>query len=203
MKTAARLAILALALALTAMLGGSTIASGGSQAAIHFSFHGYANNVKVVSPLVGPWQLGVAETRGSGTLGSGTDFHGHIATNNDPKYARYPPASLRAKVIGYHFFQAAHNVFRKLTMTLEVTSATNGGVHCVPGVTGILTLLDSKKKLDNGQPEDYILTNHWAHAACPGFVQGWTNADGGARTHPHYGGPPDGGQWAIVHISSP
>lgn len=201
MKTAARIALLALA-ALTLALGGASLASGKTQATIHFSFRGYAHNVKVVSPLVGPWQLGVAATRGSGTIGEGTNFHGTLSTENDPKFSRYPQASLRARVIGYRYVAGAHDSFRKLTLTVEVTRATNGGTNCDPGVRGKLTLYDSKAKLSNGETKDYILTQRWTASRCPSFVQGWTNEDGGERTSPHYGGPPHGGQWAIVNISS-
>lgn len=203
MKTAARIAILAVALAVTVTIGGSTIASGKSQGTTHFSFKGYANNVKVVEPLVGPWQLGKAITRGSGYIGEGSNFGGSIHTHNYPKYERYPDADLKADIIGYHYLIGPHNTYRKATFTIEVTRAVNGGERCVPGVRGKLKLLDSKAELSNGQPADYILTQHWANDACPSFVQGWVNADGGARTKPHYGGPPDGGQWAVVTISSP
>ena len=170
---------------------------------LRFSFRTYANNVRVVKPLVGPWQLGVARLRGSGRIGAGSDFGGTAAGQTQPKFSRYPAASLHARVVGYHLAAGAHDAFRKLTLTVEITAASNGGETCDPGVRGTITLYDSKAKLDNGQPSDYVVMGHWTASRCPTFVQGWTNADGGERTSPQFGGPPDGGQWAVVRIRRP
>ncbi len=115
--------------------------------------------------------------------------------------SRYQPASLRAQVIGYSWSQGAHNAWTKVTLTVEVTSATNGGPRCVPGVRGVVTLYDSAAKLSNGQRSDYVTMGRWTGARCPTFVQGWTNEDGGPRTSPARGGPPSGGQWAVVRIT--
>lgn len=164
----------------------------------NFSLRGYANNVRVVKPLVGPWQLGTAHIRGSGTLGPGSAMDGTIRANTEPKYSRYKPASLRAQVVGYRIETAAHNTARRIILTIEVVSVSNGGRDCAPGVRGRLDILDSKAKIDNGQPRDWIIMGHWDGDRCPTFVQGWTNEDGGPRTSPQRGGPPDGGQWAIV-----
>jgi hypothetical protein len=176
--------------------------AGSTQAAtITFSFQTYANNVKVVAPLVGPWQLGTARLHGSGRLGGG-DLRGSIVDFTDPLYSRYPSASMRAKVIGYSFVGGAHGSYTKLTLTVEITSATNGGPRCEPGVRGVVTLYDSAAKLSNGERSDYVVMGQWTAARCPTFVQGWTNEDGGRRTSPARGGPPDGGQWAVVRIST-
>jgi hypothetical protein len=175
--------------------------AGGRRAStIHFSFQTYANNVRVVSPLVGPWQLGTARLRGSGTLGG--DVRGAIVDFTDPHLSRYPSASMRAEVIGYRYVGGAHGAFDKLTLTVEITSATNGGPRCEPGTRGTVTLYDSDAKLSNGQTADYVVMGHWTAARCPTFVQGWTNEDGGPRTSPASGGPPHGGQWAVVRITS-
>jgi hypothetical protein len=160
--------------------------AGSTQAAtITFSFQTYVHNVRVVAPLVGPWQLGTARLHGSGKLGGG-GLRGSIVDFTDPLYSRYPPASMRAKVIGYSF----------------VTGATNGGPRCEPGVRGVVTLYDSAAKLSNGERSDYVVMGHWTAARCPTFVQGWTNEDGGPRTSPARGGPPSGGQWAVVRITT-
>jgi len=174
--------------------------AGGTRAStIHFSLQGYANNVKVVAPLVGPWQLGVARIRGSGTLGSG-QLRGVIVDVTDPLYSRYKPASMRAEVIGYSYVGGAHGAYTKLTLTVEITSAAQGGPRCEPGTRGIVTLYDSAAKLSNGERSEYVVMGRWAAARCPTFVQGWTNEDGGPRTSPARGGPPHGGQWAVVNI---
>lgn len=109
---------------------------------------------------------------------------------------------MRAHVVGYSYLGGAHGAFSKLTLTVEIDSATNGGPRCDPGVRGTLTLYDSKAPLDNGQPSDYVVMGHWTAVRCPTYVQGWTNEDGGPRTSPARGGPPHGGQWAVVNIMS-
>ena len=193
-----RLAVPALMVAIVVLVLAGP--AGGKRAAtITFSFRTYANNVKVVAPLVGPWQLGTARLHGSGRL-DGSDLRGTIVDFTDPLYSRYPPASMRADVIGYSYLGGAHGSFNKLTLTVEITSATNGGPRCDPGVRGTLTLYDSAAKLSNGERSDYVVMGHWTAARCPTFVQGWTNEDGGPRTSPARGGPPHGGQWAVVNI---
>jgi hypothetical protein len=182
-----------------ALLAGAGPAGGKQAATITFSFQTYANNVKVVAPLVGRWQLGTARLHGSGRLGDG-DLRGTIVDFTDPLYSRYPPASMHAEVTGYHYVGGAHGAYTKLTLNVEITSATNGGTRCNPGVRGLLTLYDSAAKLSNGERSDYVVMGHWTAARCPTFVQGWTNEDGGPRTSPARGGPPHGGQWAVVNI---
>jgi hypothetical protein len=109
---------------------------------------------------------------------------------------------MRAEVVGYNYLGGAHGAFDKLTLTVEITSALNGGPRCDPGVRGTLTLYDSDAKISNGENADYVVMGHWAGARCPTFVQGWTNEDGAPRTSPGHGGPPHGGQWAVVRISA-
>lgn len=191
-------AIAAGTLAMTVLLGGS--AGAGGSGTTDFSFRGYANNVRVVPPLVGDFQLGKATIRGSGTLGSGSALHGTVRADTEPRRARYEPASLRARVIGYRFSSTAHGVTRRVELIVEVVSARNGGPACEAGVRGTIEIVDSAARLDNGQRRDRIVMGDWDGDRCPTFVQGWTNADGGARTQPRHGGPPDGGQWAIVRV---
>lgn len=189
--------LLAVVVAAALLIAGP--AGGRHSSTITFSFQTYANNVRVVAPLVGPWQLGTAKLHGSGTLGDG--IRGAIVDFTDPLYARYPAASMRAQVIGYHYVGGAHGSFIKLTLNVEITSATNGGPNCDPGVRGIVTLYNSAARLSNGESSDYVVMGHWTGARCPTFVQGWTNEDGGRRTSPARGGPPHGGQWAVVNIT--
>ena len=184
---------------MAALLAFGASAGARTDATISFSFQTYANNVRVVAPLVGRWQLGTARLHGSGRLSDG-DLRGTIVDVTDPLYSRYPPASMHADVIGYHYVGGAHGAFTKLTLNVEITSATNGGPRCDPGVRGLITLYDSAAKLSNGERSDYVVIGHWTAARCPTFVQGWTNEDGGPRTSPARGGPPHGGQWAVVNI---
>jgi hypothetical protein len=167
-----------------------------ASADVDFSFRGYANNVKAVPPLVGDFQLGKARIHGSGLLGASAS--GTIVAEGEPKFSRYPPSSMRAQVIGYKARFGAHDSFTKITLIVEIISATNEGKDCTPGVRGKIKLLDTKSKLDNGESADHIVMGDWTGDRCPGLVQGWTNDDGGERTSPQYGGPPKGGQWAVV-----
>jgi hypothetical protein len=188
--------LILLAAVVAGLIGLVPAASQGSFT-IRFSFRAYANNVRVVPPLVGPYQLGFARIHGSGTLGSGS-FQSAIDDSNQPHDSRYAPSSMHAQVIGYSYHQAAHATSTKLVLTIQITR-TNGP-RCEAGDRGTLTLYKSAKKLSNGQRSDYVTIGRWG-GRCPEFEQGWTNHDGGARTRPHYGGPPHGGQWAIVKIS--
>ena len=166
--------------------------------AIHFSFRGYANDVRVVPPLVGPWQLGFARFSGSGAL-SGSSFSSTMYNSFEPHSSRYAPAHMHAEVIGYNYQRGPHGAYSILEMTIQITE-TNAR-NCVPGDRGTLKLLDTTAKLKNGHYGDAIAL-HWLNGRCPTFEQGWINADGGAETSPSFGGPPDGGQYAIVKISS-
>jgi hypothetical protein len=172
----------------------------GPSATIHFSFQGYANNVRVRAPLVGPWQLGVARIHGSGVLGGG-DLTGSFVDTDDPLYSRYQPRWLRAKVVGYRYFQAAHGEFTKLTLTVMITRSSHPTDECAPGLTGRLVLYDARAKLSNGEVADYVTLGSWS-GKCNTHVHGWTNEDGGARTSPSFGGPPNGGQWAVVRATA-
>lgn len=178
----------ALPLVLTAPAGAKR------ESTITFSYRTYANNVRVRAPLVGAWQLGVARQHGSGVGASGS-----IVGTNDPLLSRYRDTFLRAQVVGYNYFQAAHGAWTKLTLTIEVTRASEP--NCDAGTRGTLVLYESDQKLDNGESSDYV-TVRWPAHRCLGYVQGWTNNDGGERTSPAYGGPPRGGQWAVVTIDA-
>jgi hypothetical protein len=188
-----RATVVAIALAVALLTGGAVAAP----SAIRFSFHGYANNVRVVPPLVGAYQLGIARIDGSGMLGQG-NLQGTIVDSNHPHDARYPPSSMQAQVLGYRYLRAAHGTSTTLQLTIAITQTD--APQCEAGDRGTLTLYESARRLSNHQRSDYVVMGHWG-GRCPEFVQGWTNQNGGARTSPRYGGPPHGGQWAVVKIS--
>lgn len=176
--------------------GATPVQKESTAATLTFSFSGYANNVRVRPPLVGKWQLGVARIRGSGSLGA-SGVAGSFVDTDDPRLSQYDNRCLRAKVIGYSYKQAPHAAWTKITLNVEITRSSHPDDECSPGVRGILVLYDAKANLPNGEPGDYVTLGHW-NGKCNTHVHGWTNADGGARTDPPHGGPPDGGQRAIV-----
>ena len=159
-----------------------------------WSYRSYANDVAVTPPLVGAFQLGRSHSHGSGVGASGT-----VGTTFTPKnQARYGgPYSFTASVNGYRYSRPAHSSTDKLE--LDVTITSTNAPRCAVGDTGTLTLIDSPSKLSNGERADRA-SYAWDNKRCPGFVQGWSNEDGGAKTSPHYGGPPHGGQWAVVRV---
>lgn len=163
---------------------------------VQFSFHAYANDVRVVPPLVGRWQLGFSHFNGSGTLGA--TLSSTMSNTFAPHSSRYPFASMSAVVVGYSYYSAPGGAYKTLDMTIEVT-ATNAK-FCARGDRGTLKLLQTTQRLKNGALGDAVGLS-WPTGRCPTFYQGWINADGGAKTSPPAGGPPSGGQWAIVNIS--
>jgi hypothetical protein len=126
---------------------------------------------------------------------------GTFVVTHDPLYSRYPFSSVRGKVIGYSYFQAPHAAFTKITLTVEITQSSNPKVECAPGLRGTMVVYNSAKQLSNGKSSDYVTIGRWSKERGCGAVHGWTNEDAGARTSPTFGGPPNGGQWAIVRVS--
>jgi hypothetical protein len=178
----------------TVLVAGLAAAGAPGATTIHWSYRGYANDVAVAGGLVGDFQLGTSHSSGSGSGTSGT-----VGTRFTPKnQARFGgPYSFTASVTGYSYHAGPHGRTKKLV--LDVVMGSNNGPKCEAGDKGTLTLTDSSKKLHNGERADKA-EFAWDGGRCPGFVQGWSNEDGGAKTSPHKGGPPDGGQWAIVKI---
>ena len=59
-------------------------------------------------------------------LGDG-QLRGTIVDHTNPLSSRYPRGSMQAEVIGYHYVGGAHGSYRKLTLNVEITSATERG----------------------------------------------------------------------------
>ncbi len=184
-------------LAVLAALG-STASGRSRYSPISWSFQGYANNVRVRPPLVAAFQLGKVFAHGSGDIAANGGLAGALSFRTDPRDASIPARSIVMKTVGYSFYQAAHAVWSKLTLQVEITAANAPG-ECAVGTRGKLTLYDSKQTISNGQPSDYITLGEW-NAKCATFIMGFTNEDTD-RTSPRSGGPPHGGQFAIVHIN--
>ncbi len=177
-------------------------------AKIHFSFRTYANNVRVVPPLVGRFQLGTAISYGSGVLNpDGSVVSGGVIRtvnrNTNPRIT----SSIWARVLsGRRSFGSG---FVSLRLVVEVTGS-NSPQNCVVGTRGSIVLVDEDRPIGNGQTGDSVRSAYPRSggftrapdggASCRSYVQGWNNTDGGRRTSPARGGP-GGGQSAVVAIS--
>lgn len=161
-----------------------------------FSVKSYANNVAVVAPLVGRWQLGVFRLTGSGRVSSSGKCTGTLHDTDDPMFARYPNSGLTAKVLGCTYSTAG--LSQTLVLRVKIVSVyPRGPRRCRVGQKGTLTIIDNPGILSNGKDMD-AFTETW-RGFC-GHTHGVGNEDGGARTSPTTGGPPSGGQWTIATI---
>lgn len=162
-----------------------------------FSFVAFGNNVRVLPPLVGEWQLGTAILTGSGSIKNGTVV-GAVLDRDNPPNPKYPPRSMQADIIGARFEQEGST--RRLFLTIRIKTSSHPQQNCAPGMTGTLELQDSPELMPNGKTFDYAILDGWS-GDCPSHTHGWNNTDGGERTSPPYGGPPDGGQRADVEFT--
>ena len=179
-----------------------------SNAKIHFSFKTYANNVRVVPPLVGRFQLGTATLRGSGVLNpDGSVASGGVIRDIDRNTSPPTTYSIWVRVLsGKRSFSGDAVILR---LVVEVTAA-NHPDSCVVATRGLIVLVDDDSRISNGQNADSVRSVYPqaggfrkapdGGASCRTHVHGWNNTDGGRRTSPARGGP-GGGQWAIVEIS--
>lgn len=163
----------------------------GASATVTFRMSGYANNVRD-RPR---YQLGVTRFSGRGSVGG--SMTGGTTTRNFPTY--YPDNSMSTEIIGYSYTAAPHGGRKRLVLSVRVT-ASSSEINCQVGTQGTVTLVDDRSLMRNGQNKDRI-TTIFPVDRCPTFVQGVTNKDN-PQTAPRHGGPPDGGQWAKVSISS-
>lgn len=177
-----------------------------------FSFSTYANNVRVGPPLVGRFQLGYSQIRGSGALdGTGKVISGGTVRDvHWPNAATYPrPKSQYA--IWVRVLAGTRLVigpYTKLELLVAVT-ATGHPESCRVGTRGVLIVTDDDRKLTNGQTRDSVvihfpraggpMTAPDGGASCRTHNEGYDNHDN-PNTQPPFGGPPDGGAWAIATV---
>jgi hypothetical protein len=166
-----------------------------SPAVTKWSVTAFANNVRVLAPLVGKWQLGKFHLRGSGSLGKSGTATGTISDVDD---LTSPPNRLfvNMNVIGGQLTQQGAALI--LTLTVQITNADHVNGESPNGLRGTVVLISDPTKLPNGKNSDGF-TETWA-GSC-GHVHGTNNTDAGPRTSPQTGGPPNGGQWAIVRLT--
>lgn len=162
-----------------------------------WSVRAYANNVRVVAPLIGAYQLGKFTLSGSGAIAANGAVTG---TLSDVDRNTQPAVTLFVKMKVVAGTLSTSGPATTLTLTVEVTSSDRAKGECPVGQTGTVVLTDNPALLPNGQNSDFF-TEKWSSAAFCGHVHGTDNRPGGARTSPPAGGPPSGGQWAIVHIT--
>jgi Mg-chelatase subunit ChlD len=188
--------------------GRTTTRPSSSNAKIHFSFKTYANNVRVVAPLVGKWQLGQATLRGSGVLNpDGSVASGGVIRDIDLNSNPRNTLSMWVRVLSGTRSFAGDGVI--LRLVVEVTGSSDSDI-CLAGTRGLVILVDDDTPIPNGQNGDSVRSVYPRRggfmkaprgiASCISHVHGWNNTDGGARTSPARGGP-GGGQWAIVEVS--
>lgn len=173
---------------------------------VSITFRGYANNVRVVPPLVGDYQLGISRVRGSATIDLVTgQVYGQLV---DRDALRRGSHGTRERVIGAVSIRVRPNLVRVALDTRVVRSLR--GNSCPRRTVGRLVIIDHAGLLPNGHPRDGFSVRHPLKGgpliapdggrACRTHIHGYNNTDGGARTSPAAGGPPSGGQWAIVSI---
>ena len=160
-----------------------------------FSFRSYANNVRVVPPLVGQWQLGTVNLSGSGEFRNGK-FTGNVTCNDSPQ------GTIRLRITDGRYWEDGD--VRRLNLAVVITSSTHTARQgCGVGLTGLLQLGDSDGQLPNRQTKDWIGLGRWS-GPC-GHDHGFNNADPPAGTLPPHQ-PPRGGSgggiWANVKIDS-
>lgn len=161
---------------------------------IDFEFEAYANNVRVVPPLVAEFQLGVSRLSGRGTIRDGRV----TGSFRDTDRLRLGTRSLDARIVDGTYREIGST--RLLSLRVEITASSHPSDECAPGLTGLLEIQDSPDSLPgNGQPNDFVRLGSWS-GDCRTHVHGWNNTDGGPRTAPESGGPPGGGQWAVVEV---
>ena len=152
----------------------------------------YANNVKIVAPLVGKWQLGKFHMHGAGSVnGDGTA----AGTITEVDSLTFPPhtAFVNMKVLAGTV--STTGAATTVTLTVQITNADHPRGLCPVGLKGTVVLFDNSAKLSNGHDSDGF-TETWS-GNC-GHVHGANNTDPGPRTSPPTGGPPGGGQWVVV-----
>ena len=172
-----------------------------SQSTIEASFQGYANSSSESCRhwwadfnLTGPNQ----RQRPDEPARQRNEDHRHDlrfkpATPGSP----YPPNSMQASVIGYSYPEAAHGAFTRLVLTIQILRPTARGAHPETRARSRSTSRRSRSPTTDARTHKDGLGERQA----PQYVQGWDNADGGRRESPPFGGPPNGGRWAIVKIS--
>jgi hypothetical protein len=177
-------------------------------AAIDFCFSAYGNPERPFPGYVGPFQLGPVRISGSGTIrvADGALLSGgqisHTDSLRDPRYPFH--ATTWQVVRGYGLQRTASGLILRLQVRV---AASNHPDICPVGTYGVVTLVDDKSRLPNGQTNDgvgMVAPNPPAMAvggpACRTHVHGMNNSTV-TWTDPPYGGA-GGGMWASVTIGS-
>lgn len=160
---------------------------------IKFRFSAYANNVKVLPPLVADFQLGMSRISGAGVIKDGIVTGTLSDTDNLKRGTRW----LKARIEGGSYSEVG--VARRLSLRVAITGSSHPTDEAAPGLIGTLELQDSPALLKNGKPDDTVGLGSWSGSVRT-HVHGWNNEDPGQRTDPPKGGPPNGGLWADVSI---
>ena len=113
-----------------------------------WSVRAYANNVRVVAPLIGAYQLGKFTLSGSGAIAANGAVTG---TLSDVDRNTQPVRTLFVKMRVVSGTLSTSGPATTLTLTVEVTSSDRAKGECPTGQTGTVVLTENPTLLPNGQ----------------------------------------------------
>jgi PAN domain-containing protein len=176
---------------------------------LRFSFSGYGNPQRPFPGYVGEFQFGPVSISGSGEIreADGAVLSGGLINHTDNlRDNRYPNHTTTWQVVRSLGVQRA-GVRTVVQLQVRVVSSNYPDI-CPVGTLGVLTLIDDKTRLANGQTSDGIATEMPnppsiapdQGAACRSHNHGMNNTTVN-WTDPPVGGPPSGGNWAVVNLA--
>ncbi|MEZ5727106.1 MAG: PAN domain-containing protein [Burkholderiaceae bacterium] len=176
-----------------------------------FDFSAYGNPQRPFPGYQGPWQLGPVTVRGAGVVRASDGAlvgGGQVSISVDtPRGGQYTRHRVTAQVLRMTRIQNIGGGV-EADLQVRVTSSRYGQI-CPVGTLGVVTLIANKARLPNGQTSDGLRTQFPSpfsrapdgQAACRTHVHGFNNVDV-PYTDPPRGGPPSGGNRAVVNLSA-
>lgn len=184
--------------------------SGARPDRLRFTLSGYGNPQRPFPGYVGPFQLGPVRISGSGEIreSDGAVLSGGLINHTDDlRMDQYPNHVTTWQVVrGLGVQRAGARTVVRLQVRVVTSNYPN---ICPVGTLGVLTLIDDKTRLGNGQTSDSIGTEMPnppslapdQGAACRTHNHGMSNTTVD-WTDPPAGGPPSGGNWAVVNLTA-
>jgi hypothetical protein len=184
--------------------------SGAKPDRLRFTLSGYSNPQRPFPGYVGPFQLGPVRISGSGEIreSDGAVLSGGLINHTDNlRMDQYPNHVTTWQVVrGLGVQRAGARTVVRLQVRVVSSNYPN---ICPVGTLGVLTLIDDKTRMGNGQTSDSIGTEMPnppslapdRGAACRTHNHGMSNTTVD-WTDPPAGGPPAGGNWAVVNLTA-